>query len=657
MIVQRADQLPKFGPRDTFILDVETTSWDDDTKALNPWAGHQICGIALASEDGQQTWYLPIRYHDTDTTPELFNPDFKNLDLFMVRRFLRDLLGCATRSWVNHNIKFDGRFLHRDQVEVSCQMEDTLVLARLVDHGRDKAEGRRGYTLTALCEDFVGISTSSPGLTEFLKVRRTKDFGRVPIHIIAAYSENQVQGTALLRRTLLKLLPPISQEVWKTEKRLSYWLLKSEIHGVTVRKQAIQETYTMVLKQLIKKLEEAEQLAGHEVILSNACLTKTLWKELGIEPRAWTSGGKKKIKKPQWNATVLEILGHPIGPILAEASHLQHFASTFCEGWLKRLAPDGRLHANFKQGGTATGRLSCTDPNLEQIPVEAEPFIYAREGYGLIYADYSQMEYRFFGHYTDDPAIVAAYRTSVDADFHQILADMLGVDRQFAKQLNFSFLYGMGKNTLLKSLAAVLALAAVKGDEKINERLRVLLTGGGQQTKERAQALDTSEQMAAAEKIYVQYHRQFPSIRRFQRRVKQALDNHGYIRNYYGRVYAGLSSHKGPNYLIQGSCADLFKAKIVDLCEKYHQKYGIIVLDVIHDSVLMECPLDTLSEFFLQGRQVLEETDLKVPMYVKGMVSRLSWGQMVKVPRNATISRVQEALDESPKQVLRAWGT
>jgi DNA polymerase I-like protein with 3'-5' exonuclease and polymerase domains len=654
MLVTRVDQLPTFGATDTVIVDCETTSWDDEVKALNPFQGHRVAGYAVASEDGRDTWYVPIRHHGSD--------DCVNLPIEPVKRWIQALLGCPTRIWSNHEIKFDGRFAHFDGVVVRATMQDTKVLARLVDHFRDKDTGGTGYGLDALAADYLGLRKTDVHLA-YLRGIKSKDFGRLPLRLVGPYGENDARVTALLRLKLLSKLPAISQRVWEIEQRLTHWLLLSEIRGIGIDRAFMKETHAKVFREFIEVMEKIEAIAGREVTLSNPDITKLLVDQLGIQPKSFGEPTKKMIEEgrlqgnPTWNVVALKSLEHPIGPLIAQANHLQHFISTFLEGWFNRVGEDGKLHPNLNQDGTATGRMSSSGPNFQQVPVEAEPFVVADPGTVMVYFDYSQMEYRLFGHYTNDPTILAAYRTNIDTDFHSYLASVLGVDRQFAKQLNFSFLYGMGKASLMRNLAAVLSVAAADGDPTTNQKLRDLLFGGGTQTAARAEALDVAEQQAAAEKIYQEYHARFPSIRQFQSRVKNTLRLRGWLKNYYGRVYTLDSAHKGPNYLIQGSCADLFKDKINRICDTMFESHGALPITLVHDSCLWQIQREAVADFFNKCREELETTDLRVPMYCKGGVSIRSWGQMITVPHHCTPADIEVALEKSAATVQRAWGT
>lgn len=637
MLIERLDQLPCIPTGEGVIIDVETTSWDDQTQALMPYSGHRVAGYALGTLDGERTWYLPVRHHS--------DVEDGNLPLEPVQRYLRDLMADPTRLYCNHNLKFDLHFMHQDGIQVAGRLEDTQTLARVVEHERFS------YKLDMLAKDYLG-ARKDDRVKAFCRAIKTKDYGRAPARLMGEYAETDVRLTALLRKKLLARLPEESVGVWNTECRLARHLFNAERTGIKIDTGLLAETYLKALKRLLPVLEEIKEIAGWEVNpQSSTDVNRLLIDQLGFKPVAWNYNKEGKVTGPQWSAMILENLPHPVGKLIAEGSHLGHFTSTYCEGWRKRLGDDGRLHPNFKPDGTRSGRLSCSDPNFQNVPVEAEPFVVPDEDRVLVYFDYSQVEYRIFAHYTQSEAIMSAYREDRKADFHQHLANMLGVDRQFAKQLNFSFLYGMGKSTLLKQLAAVLA---TKGTEDMAHKMRKLLGSG---FADRAGLLDTKEHDAVAEALYNRYHHMFPEIRKLSRRVSRMLEHRGWIKNLYGRVYRGISSHKGVNYVVQGTAADLFKEKLCDVCERVACHLGAELNTIVHDSQLWSVPREVAWLFFKDCKREMENVNLRVPLLADGKVSARSWGSMAKVPDVPTCRADLEAkLAESMLIEQRAWG-
>lgn len=773
-IVVSAAELPDpTGPEfDRFCFDVETISFDDAVPALNPWKGTRIGGLSLGIADGS-TWYIPVRHRDLE---ERLLP----LDAF--RAFcakLFDGIAHPDREGFGHNVKFDLRMLAvGDEVIPTCRIADTMVLARLVDNTTPRLNldflGKKYNVGGKEAEDVKAYVRSFLWVDELGKEHRgTQDYGRVPVRIMAPYAMRDVAATYALRRALEARLPDFSQDLWTCEKRFTAVLCEVECDGVLVDTRRLKLEYVESLRRMIEIVEEIREVAGWEVDPnSERDKTELLVNQLKIQPTAYTATGK-----PQWTKAVLHNLEIPasagpkakdLGRMLQSYSYLSHFVGTYIEGWLTRVDAGGRLHPDLKQAGTITGRLSASDPNTQNIPVEAERFIVPPPGHVIVAFDFSQVEYRVFAHYTEDPTIKGAYLGDPDADFHQYLADVLGVPRQFAKTLNFSFVYGMGREKLLLSLTAMMTVARAKGDTKMEEKLRDLVYVSGVEMAEKAKIyqagadrkaaaeaeapkrVDASEMsteqlaalsamvsntggaaiaekgreyiekmkregktdlslaqqagmhdlihaggkamveraaqyvrsddgmMAIAEKIYNDYHAKFPSIRAFSSKVYEVARIRKYVRNIYGRKYdfdmskhdtAGqrraFGPHRALNYLIQGSCADLLRKKIVELRDATRERFGARLFMTVHDSVYFYVPREQAPAFYCTAKRILQDVpEVGVPIFVDGKVATKNVAADVEVDesggRYATEADVVLALaaaDDAPEHGFGAVQT
>jgi len=165
---------------------------------------------------------------------------------------------------------------------------------------------------------------------------------------------------------------------------------------------------------------EDKFVLGCEIDLdSNKSLTKVLHNQMGIDIPSFTKKGN-----PQWTNMGLMALAHPVGRKIAEYKRIRHFTSTYCDGFLDRIGDDGRIHTDFKIADTRTGRLSCKNPNMMNLPADAEIFVIPDDGHCFIAFDYSQIEYRIFGHYANDEYILGQYKNNSNVDFHQTLAHL-----------------------------------------------------------------------------------------------------------------------------------------------------------------------------------------------------------------------------------------
>jgi DNA polymerase-1 len=662
-IIESLDQLPQIPAGLPIVVDTETTSGEDFSHG-NAFDGKtKACGyaVALSPDIG---FYIPIRHRD----------GFGNLPVEPVLDYLRGYMEDG-RTVCNQNIKFDLKHWHNDGIHPKGRLEDTMGLIRLLECDR------LSYALDAMARAYLGkkkLTDSIKGFLESLAIapeievrgkkqkvknwdRRTrKDYGLVPVRLMGPYARTDACITYELRNYGLRNLPAISWQVWDTECELTYWLSKWEITGIPVNKRAIKETWLHCVREMMEITQALNELiepeVGHEFDpSSDAQLTEFLVGMRGVVVKAFT----EKEKKPQWNGMALRTIDaddqtKKIGETIAKYRNTAAFSGSFCEGWLNRIGHDDRMHPDFRQSGTATGRLSCADPNMQNVPPRAENFVETAEGRVLIAFDYSQIEYRIFGHYTDDPLIVDEYRNNPDADFHGFLAKILGVDRQFAKQLNFSFLYGMGKEKLLRNLSGILTLKADESDE-MREKMRLMAYGAGTSISQRAKQLNaTEESKLMAEQIYKNYHAKFPSIRQFQKRVASAISVRGWIRNFFGRVYVlpEAAIHKGVNYIIQGTAADLFKDRLVDLFKQLTGKYDYTMVTNVHDSAIFDVSMADGEGFYWDAKKILEkDVGLKLPIKVEGKLSTKTWGTVVKVKDSFT-----QAVEESRTALTRLAG-
>jgi DNA polymerase-1 len=593
-------QLPDLSSEDELGIDVETTSFNDEEPAFHPFNGHRVAGYGLMAKS-REAWYLPIRHR---------SPDAKNLDYEQTMRWLKDLAS-RPRTWVGHNIKFDCRFAYQDGIYLLGDLLDTMVLARMVDSLRFQA------SLAALSKDYCDISArkDSDAVNAYCEAAKTKDYGKVPIDILGTYCCHDLNATMELKEKLLQRLPPECMQLFEIERKATRTLLDSELHGVNVPRKQLLQFATKTLEEFLTKQDQLDELAGEHLDTgSNKEMTRILRDKLSMQPKEWTKTGN-----PSWDAETLRSYGLPVGDLAADVKELSYSYASFGEGWLKRLAPDDTLHPNFKQYGTKTGRLACEDPNFQNLDMRAKAQVYPRSGHRLISIDASQIEFRLFAHYTNSPGIIKRYNEDPNTDYHQSMADMLGIPRKPAKTLNFGFIYGMGRMKLEGALVSFIRQAIRESDEKILTALRRF--NFDQDVTERNASV-------VASGVYNYMHRVLPEIRQFARRVEETIRAKGFVRNVYRRYYylPMELAHKARNYVIQGAAADVLKdwlASIPPVLKEFNAR----LLANVHDELLLEIPSDGVADFIRAVRPVLESphVELRVPIRVE--VSACDEGQ------------------------------
>jgi len=591
-IVTCANELPDLSGEDELCLDVETTSFDDEEKALHPFNGHRVAGYGIATHDA--AWYIPVRHR---------SPGSCNVDLDKAKTWLHKLAK-RPRTWVGHNIKFDARFSYQDGVYLQGDLADTMVLARLVDPLRFNA------SLAVLAKEYCDAlaQKESSRVTEYCAAAKSKDYGVVPIDIMALYCIGDLRATMALKSKLLEKLPKECDHIWSIERAATRTLLDSELHGVNIPREKLLRFAHNTLRAALEKQERLNELAGEHVdVNSNKDMTN-LMARLCVTPREFTPTGQ-----PSWSADTLRSYDLELCSLAADVKELSYSHSNFGDGWLRRLAADNTLHPNFKQYGTKTGRLACEDPNFQNLDLRAKAQVLPREGCQLVSIDASQIEFRLFAHYTNSPGIVGKYNNDPNTDYHQSMADMLGIPRKPAKTLNFGFIYGMGRAKLEAQLIGFIRSAVTDGDEKVTKALAKFNFG---------EVVTATNASIVASNIYNHVHRVLPEIRQFASRVERVVKERGFVRNVYRRCYyvPPELAHKARNYVVQGAAADLLKDWLAHIGPVLKSCDARLLANV-HDELLLETPVGSLHDLVRTIVPVLENPHVALRVPVKVEVS------------------------------------
>ena len=353
-------------------------------------------------------------------------------------------------------------------------------------------------------------------------------------------------------------------------------LAKMENIGFDVDRQGI-EDYGKMLSQQIKSLEESifESAGTQFNINSPKQLGKVLFEDLGLPCKKKTKSGYST------NAEVLESLRyeHPVVEMVLQYRTLAKLNSTYCEGLLKVIGDDGRIHSSFNQTETRTGRISSTEPNLQNIPVRTElgremrRFFCAREGWVLVDADYSQIELRVLAHIAHDKNMIEAFKNN--EDIHAITASQVfgmplemvtPIMRSRAKAVNFGIVYGIGAFSLAKDI--------------------------GVSNKE-------------ASTYIKNYLAHYSGVDEYMKNVVERAKQDGYVETMFGRrrylpeltsgkhMLRAFGERVARNMPIQGTAADIIKIAMVKVNDRI-KKEGLkarLILQV-HDELIVEAPQD-----------------------------------------------------------------
>jgi DNA polymerase-1 len=580
-------------------FDVETTSLDV--------IHGEVVGLSFAVQPGA-AWYVPIGHKDDAAEPQL--------ERDVVRAALMPLLENARKPKIAHNGKFDMLALRTLDINVQGVQFDTMLAAQLL--------GNQGVGLKDLAFNVLKLKEQMTEITDLIGSGRNQTtFDHVPIEQATAYAAADADMTLRLRDRLSQELEevPRVRSVFETiEMPLLPVLTDMEWQGIKVDASVLQQL-SVTMQQRIEQLEdEIYQIAeGRFNIGSGQQLNTILFEKLKV-PTAGLS--KTKTGLYSITAEVLERLSgqHPIIRMIQEHRQLTKLKSTYLDALPQLVDKHSRIHTSFNQIGAATGRLSSTSPNVQNIPVRTEQgreirraFI-AEHGCYLLSADYSQIELRILAHITQDPALLETFKEN--RDIHAATAARLfGVpmdkvsknQRRIAKTTVFGTIYGISS----------FGLAA--RTELSRDEAQQLITG-----------------------LFATY----PGIKRVFEETLEMGRQCGYVetlfgrRRYFGRPNDNMLTNKGPrrqaaereaiNAPIQGTSADLIKMAMVQLFNELHKRgFAAKMLLQVHDELLLEVPDDELDEVKHLVREIMEGVypELSVPLEVEISTGR-NWEEM-----------------------------
>jgi DNA polymerase-1 len=486
---------------------------------------------------------------------------------------LRAMLTDPAITKTAHNAKFDAAVLRRAGAGLEGLAFDTMLASYVLD------PGRRSHSLDLLAVEFLGHAMAS---MEAL-VGKGKDevpLDVAPVPAVAPFAGAEAEASLRLREIFEAQLRQHGQLDLLTniELPLSAVLADMERAGVSIDIDWFRSLQTRFRAERERIEREIYAAAGSEFnINSNQQLRVILFDQLGLPVLKKTSTG------PSTDASVLQQLaeeGHLLPTLLMDYREIAKLESTYLDTLPELVHPeDGRLHTSFNQTVAATGRLSSSDPNLQNIPIRRElgrdirrGFI-AQAGWKFLVADYSQIELRLLAHLSGDSAFVAAFRSG--GDIHrQTAAVIFGMDaadvssemRSRAKTINFATIYGQGANALARQLRITHAEARAFIETYFTKFAGV-------------RAYLDSQVAYAREHGYVEtiFHR--------RRYIPELRDRNFNIRAFGERV--------ATNAPIQGSAADLIKVAMIRIHEALRSQRleGRMLLQV-HDELVLEAPPD-----------------------------------------------------------------
>ncbi|MCU4491711.1 DNA polymerase I [Acinetobacter guillouiae] len=571
-----------------FAIDTETTSLD--------YRIAEMVGFSVAF-DANDAYYIPLA-HDYEGAPEQLNRD-------AIIQQIKPILEDPSVEKIGHHLKYDAHIFENHGIHLQGWYFDTMLASYVLNavttrHGMDDVARVYLSHLTTTFEQVAG------------KGAKQKTFNQIEIETAGHYAAEDAHVTYRLYEVLerkLKEIPELINILHHIEMPVASVLATMEENGIKLDLSFLDQL-SVDFANTIQNLEnQIIEIAGESFnVGSPKQVGEVLFEKLGLK-------GGKKTATGQYSTSeaVLEKIDHPITELIIEYRGLTKLRSTYTEALVKQANPEThRVHTSYHQALTATGRLSSTDPNLQNIPIREEigrqirkAFI-APQGRVLLAADYSQIELRLMAHFSQDDALVDAFQNGQDVH-RRTASEVLGValenvtsdQRRQAKAVNFGLLYGMSEFGLIRQLGF---------------------------TREESQ------------NYIKQYFHRYPGIYEYMQRTRQVALEQGFVETITGRrLYTpdidarNMMVRKGAeraaiNAPLQGSAAEIIKMAMIEVNKILPQDQAKLLLQV-HDELVFEVDEAIADQLAAQIKDVMQKVvTLSVPLVVEVGQGK-NWGE------------------------------
>ncbi|MGL5430252.1 MAG: DNA polymerase I [Vibrio sp.] len=573
--------LAKLQQAELFAFDTETDSLD--------YMVANLVGMSFAVAEGEAA-YLPVA-HDYLDAPQ-------QLDRAWVIAQLKPLLEDANKAKVGQNLKYDASVMARYGVELRGIHHDTMLQSYVYNSvgGKHDMDSLALRFLQHSCISFEQVAG---------KGKNQLTFNQIALPEAAQYAAEDADVTLRLHQRISQLIDQdskLSQVYRDIEMPLVPVLSRIERTGVMIDEMLLSAQSQEIALRLDELEQQAYQLAGQPFNLSSPKQLQTiLFEQMKLPVLQKTPSGT-----PSTNEEVLQelALDYPLPKVLIEYRGLAKLKSTYTDKLPKMINPStGRVHTSYHQAVTATGRLSSTDPNLQNIPVRNEQgrrirqaFV-APHGWKIMAVDYSQIELRIMAHLSGDQALLNAFRSGLDIHA-ATAAEIIGVpidqvsseQRRRAKAVNFGLIYGMSAFGLAKQL--------------------------GIARSEAQQYMD-------------KYFERYPGVMQYMEETRRRAAEQGYVETIFGRrlhlpeitsrnaMRRKAAERAAINAPMQGTAADIIKKAMLLVAEWIEQQGAgrVKLLMQVHDELVFEVEESSLSEIESKVQQLMEAAaDLDVPL-------------------------------------------
>ena len=573
--------LTKLSNSESFVFDLETNSLD--------YMEAEIVGLVFLID--KDSYYLPVAH------------DYLNAPVQLVRHkvmaSLKPLLENKAIGKVGQNLKYDAHVLANIDISLNGIIDDTMLKSYCLNSVASR------HNMDDLALHYLGHKT-----IHYADVagsgKKQLTFNQVDITEAMPYACEDVIVTNALNNVLesqLQNYPKVMLLYKSIEIPLIKIMLKLERNGAFVDETSLFNQQIEVKAEMMKIQTEAYEVAGDEFNLeSPKQIQQILFSEegFGLEPKKKTAKGQ-----PSTNEEALKLLDHPLVDLIMAYRTLTKLNSTYLEALPKQInRKTGRLHTSYHQAVTATGRLSSSKPNFQNIPIRTERGAQIRSAFiankdnAILAADYSQIELRIMAHISQDKSLIEAFNNNVDVHsatasqvFDTELSNVTKDQRRKAKAINFGLIYGMSAFGLAKQI-------------------------------------DVSRTEA---KQYIDgYFDNYPGVLRFMDETKERAKEQGFVETILGRrLYLPQINSKNKmlqqhalrtaiNAPMQGSSADIIKKAMLDIQSWIdRENNGVKMIMQVHDELVFELRADKAKEYGEIVRSMMSDTlKLSIPLEV-----------------------------------------
>lgn len=542
--------------------------------------------IGISIDTGKDAYYFPFRHAQGTNLP------------MECMEFLQKYLSNPNRTYGGFNYSYDLHMMAFDGIDIAPNFEDAMLAVHLLNENEpsfklkeicDRYGIGSGSLQESILEDKVYEECQRQGVACSRSPRAENNTKSMMYVLDPADVEPYACDDVRLTRALLDMVRPALQyyglyDIWKQVNYYSYVVTLMEHKGMLVNPDTIARYRQEAEDHAKAAKERLNAEAGFDL---NPNSSKKVCEFLGVK-----SSAAERLQE------LIDVGGEGAekAKLVQEARGWLSVDSRYYTPYTESMDQNHVLHCSLNLIGTYTGRLSCSNPNLQAVAKQTEVFkvkdvFEARPGYVMIQADYKQAEMRLVTHYTKDQTMRELIETG--ADLHSATAEMLGIPRNAAKRLNFSVIYGIGA-------------------KKLAENLR--------------------EPVEQAKNYLERYHKLYPGFRKLMYQCEDFAKQNGYIKMWTGRMrhfnVPEADPHKAMSNLIQGGVAEIVRVAISRLYPAMRDLGGYMLLQV-HDSVMFEVPDSNLEVALPTIKAIMEDFDF-VPAVGVDIEYGRSWGTFKK---------------------------